>query len=127
MPTLSALPDLSAYRRQCLWAAAVFYALMIGIGSIPGEANELGRFLPDTVLHFTAYGFLSFLLCIGLGPRTGAALVWRVLALIALMGLVDETIQSTLSYRTADIKDWLVDMASAITVTTGFLLAPARR
>ncbi len=75
-------------RQAVLLAAAIFFLLMIGIGSIPNEANKLSSVVPDKLLHMTAYGFLSALLYIGQSPgRRGRGLT--VLLAIGILGAVD--------------------------------------
>jgi VanZ family protein len=113
-------------RKAALITAGVIYVLMIVIGSIPGEANELGRFFADYVLHFTAYGTYAALIAYGLGPSTTRK-VLAVIVAIAVMGALDEAIQSTLSYRDADIQDWKVDMFAAFTVAIIYAMVSRRR
>jgi VanZ family protein len=108
-------------RHTALVAAALFFLLMIGIGSIPNEANKLSAVVPDKLLHMTAYGFLSALLYIGQRPDKR----WRgltVILAIGILGALDETIQSFFPYRTAGLPDWLFDMLSACIVVTALSL-----
>lgn len=115
-------------RWWALVTAVVFFALLIGIGSIPNQASQLSAFLPDKVLHMMAYGFLAGLLY--LGQRTDSR--WRsvkaVLA-IAVLGTVDEGVQSLFPYRSAGIDDWLFNMLAAALVVgslTCFSKGPSR-
>lgn len=108
-------------RKAALVAAALFFLLMIGIGSIPNEANKLSAVVPDKLLHMTAYGFLSALLYIGQRPgKRGRGLV--VILAIGILGAVDETIQSFFPYRTAGLPDWLFDILAATIVVTALSL-----
>ena len=67
-----------------------------------------------TVGHFVVYALLGFLLGIALGG-------WRVdlrrlalgLALAAVLGGAIEVVQGSLSYRDAQLADFLVDVAGA--------------
>lgn len=108
-------------RQAALIAAALFFVLMIAIGSIPNEANKLSAVVPDKLLHMTAYGFLSALLYIGQRPgKRGRGLI--VILAIGVLGALDETIQSFFPYRTAGLPDWLFDMLSACIVVTALSL-----
>lgn len=99
--------------KRCLIAACAFFALMVAMGAIPGEATALSAKVPDKLLHFTAYAGLSGLIYDGLaGGKTSRAL--RTLLLIALLGGLDEAIQSFMPYRSADLADWAFDMLAAL-------------
>lgn len=106
----------------------LFFVTMIGIGSIPNQASQLSTFLPDKVLHMMAYGFLAGLIYVGQrtdGRRRGA----KALMAIAVLGAVDESIQSMFPYRSAGIDDWLFDMLAAALVVgclAGFSRGPSR-
>lgn len=106
--------------QRCLMTACAFFALMVAIGAIPGEATALSAMVPDKLLHFTAYACLSGLIYGGLaGGMASRAL--RALLLIALLGGLDEAIQSFMPYRSADLADWAFDMLAAL---SGVLLLP---
>ncbi len=70
--------------------------------------------LTTTIAHFVAYALLGFLLGVALGG-------WRVdlrrlvlgLALAAALGGAIELIQGPLSYRDAQLADFVVDVAGA--------------
>ncbi|MDP3842575.1 MAG: VanZ family protein [Oxalobacteraceae bacterium] len=94
--------------------AFAFFALMVAIGAIPGEATALSAMVPDKLLHFTAYASLSGLIYSGLTGRPLSRAV-RTLLAIALLGGLDETIQSFMPYRSADWADWEFDMLAALT------------
>lgn len=105
------------------WAAVLagFFLLMVTLGSIPGEANALSDRFGDKRLHLLAYGLMT-LLChqaLAMKPLPRALLS---LAAIALLGSVDEAIQSLLPYRNASIADWCFDIGSAVVVTATLLL-----
>lgn len=89
--------------------AYLFFGLMVGFGAIPGEAQSLSSVFGDKLLHFCAYALLSAL--IFSGSAGGAwARASRTLLLVAILGAADELIQSGMSYRSADLKDWAWDM-----------------
>jgi VanZ family protein len=99
--------------RHWRMAAALFFSLMIAIGAIPGEARTLSALIDDKLLHFAAYGFQSGLVFQSLtGSVPGRAL--RTLLLIAVLGALDEILQSFMPYRNADILDWLFDVLAAL-------------
>jgi VanZ family protein len=95
-----------------LTIAYLFFALMVAVGSIPGEANALSAAFGDKLLHFCAYSFLSVLIFTG-SPGRPWSRAGRTLLLIALLGTADEAIQGMMPYRTADFADWAWDMLAA--------------
>jgi len=98
--------------KRCLLAALVFYVLMVGLGSIPGNRQELGNLASARLLHFGAYSFLSILLYYSVTYRPLHRALYTLLA-IALLAAVDEAIQGLLPYRTGAITDWAFDMLVA--------------
>jgi uncharacterized membrane protein YsdA (DUF1294 family) len=107
--------------RLCQITACAFFALLILIGAIPGEAELASSMVNDKLLHFFAYSFLSCLLYGGL-TGSAASRVWRTLAMIAILGALDEAIQSFMPYRHADMSDWEFDMLAATVSITALLL-----
>ena len=85
---------------------------MIALGSIPGKAEALSSATHDKFLHVTAYSALSVLLYIGLGGSRQLRVLGTV-TLVAILGLVDETIQYFLPYRNSEAWDWLFNMMAA--------------
>jgi len=73
----------------------LFFVLMVGIGSVPGQASNLSAHFGDKSLHFMAYAVMAFL-----GFQSIIAHRWiRItfsLILIASLGLIDECIQALL-------------------------------
>ena len=108
-------------RARWLASLAGFFLLMIGIGSIPGEANSLSDRFGDKWLHTLAYGFMSLLCFHALVARPLMRVLFTV-ATIALLGIIDESIQSFLPYRNASITDWCFDIGSAAIVATTLML-----
>jgi VanZ family protein len=64
--------------------------------------------------HFAAYALLGFLLGVALGGRepSGRVLL-KALALAAALGAAVEVVQAPLSYRDAQLSDFVVDVAGA--------------
>jgi VanZ family protein len=122
MPALLSLlvldPKLRRVRYGC---ALLMYAVIIGMGSIPGARAEIGHYAPGVVLHTLAYAILTFLLFVGSTGSAAERAVKSVLT-IAAMGACDELVQSFLPYRHAAVADWLVD-CSAAAVTAALLWA----
>lgn len=105
--------------RHSLMAASVAFVLIVIAGILPNAAHAVSSIVPDKVLHFIAYGMLSLLFYYGLPAR--ASLAARVLAtwlLIAMLGALDEAIQSLMPYRNADMLDWLCNMTASLTCIT---------
>ena len=106
-------------RRWRLYSALLMFAAIIAMGSIPGARAEIGQFGSVVVLHSIAYASLTFLLYTGAtGSRSQRAV--RAVLTTALMGALDELVQSFLPYRTGSPLDWLIDCCASL-VTAGLL------
>ncbi|WP_426100300.1 VanZ family protein [Massilia sp. TSP1-1-2] len=106
-------------RRRRFYGAFLMFSAILVMGSIPGARAEIGEFGSGVVLHSLAYGSLTFLLYTGsTGSRSQRAI--RAVLTVALMGALDEFVQSFLPYRTASTRDWLVDCCAA-SVMAGLL------
>ncbi len=103
------------WRPAWLCALAIFFVAMIALGSVPGQAQALSDRYGDKLLHTLAYGFMT-LLCHRalLAPPRLRLLV--TIAAIALLGLLDESLQSLLPYRNASASDWCFDIGAATIV-----------
>ena len=110
-----------ALRIRWLALLAGFFALMVGLGSIPGQANALSDRYGDKLLHMSAYAFMAMLCFHALVARPLLRAVLTVAA-ISLLGLIDESIQSLLPYRNASLADWCFDIGSAAIVAALLLL-----
>jgi VanZ family protein len=100
-------------RRRRFYSAFLMFALIVAAGAIPGARAELGQYGSGLVLHSIAYASLTFLLYTGTtGGRGRRAL--RAVLVVALMGALDEYVQSFLPYRTGVPADWLVDCAASL-------------
>jgi VanZ family protein len=100
-------------RRLCLAAAVLMYLTIITTGNIPGARADIGQYAPGPVLHSIAYAVLAGLWFIG-SRGTAFARAGKAVLAVALMGALDEYIQSYFPYRGADVHDWMVDCAAAI-------------
>ncbi len=77
-----------------------------------GAEDDIGHVASGLVLHSLAYAGLTLLLFSGTqGTPTRRAL--QSLATIALMGALDEVVQSFLPYRNGAVSDWLVDCSAS--------------
>jgi hypothetical protein len=105
------------YRRWRFSFSFILYFLMIGVGSIPDARQDIGEVASGFVLHALAYGTITFFLFTGLD----FALLRRALCtflIVALMGALDEVIQSFFPYRRGAIQDWYVDVSACIFMLT---------
>lgn len=114
-----------AYRLLRYRSAWAVFAAIVVAGSVPGARAEIGQVAPGVVLHAAAYAFITFLLMTG-GRGTLEARAAKAVLTAALMGALDEFVQSFLPYRRGAIGDWLVDCTAA-TIMAGVLYALARR
>ena len=110
-----------AIRLRYLAFLLIFFALMIGLGSLPGQADALSARFGDKPLHLIAYVCCS-VLCyrIWITPRRQRILL--TIAMIALLGLIDEGIQAALPYRNASLVDWCFDLLAALIAISGLWL-----
>lgn len=124
-PTLPSLLLDARLRRLCLVAAVLMYLTIITTGNVPGARADIGQYAPGPVLHSIAYAILAGLWFVG-SHGSPAARAGKAVLAVAVMGALDETIQSFFPYRGADVRDWAVDCAAAI-VAVGLLsrLLPA--
>lgn len=118
MPSLSSLLQPSSNVRRALHALALLGLVAILVaGSIPGARAEVGAYASGVVLHGMSYAFLATLWFLGAtGTPVGRAL--KAMLAIALMGAVDEWVQSFFPYRSGDVRDWLVDVTAATLAAT---------
>ncbi|XLZ72714.1 VanZ family protein [Massilia sp. SR12] len=113
--TLLFLSD--AHARLRFWGALTLFTLNCIIGSIPGARAEAAQYASGLVLHSFGYSVLAFLLftgCQGQPPQRALKAVFGV----AILGAIDELVQSFFPYRHGSVDDWLVDMAAAIIAAT---------
>ncbi|MRW91267.1 hypothetical protein GJ699_14835 [Duganella sp. FT80W] len=111
----------SALARLRYWTAIVLYLLILILGSIPGARQDIGEVASGVILHSLAYAGLTFLLFTGsVGALPQRAL--KAVLTIALMGALDEYVQSFFPYRHGAVSDWLVDCNAAV-LTAGFMWA----
>jgi VanZ family protein len=103
-------PRLRRLRYGC--AIAMFVAIVV-TGSIPGARAGVGHYAPGVVLHSLAYATLA-LLWFTASRGNAAARSLSAVAAVAVMGAIDELVQSFFPYRGADVHDWLVDCSAAV-------------
>ncbi len=102
-----------------LAALLLCFFLMVGLGSVPGEANALSDRYGDKLLHVLAYGAMA-VLCFQVPRASPEARAAVTIGMISLLGLADEALQSLLPYRNASLQDWWFDIGTAAVVA--FLL-----
>src|SRR5256885_1330311 len=92
----------------------VYWGIIFRGTHTPGPgALQVGTW--DKVVHFSAYLGLALLLCLAGTSffRSPRRLYFGVIALAALYGMVDELTQLLVPGRTAELLDWLADVAGA--------------
>jgi VanZ family protein len=112
--------------RLSLLIGGAFFLLMVAIGAIPGEATELSAKIPDKLLHFTAYSFLTCCIYRSLSCGLLSRAV-RTVMIVGVLGALDENIQRFMPYRSCDLKDWIFDLLAAFfsVVVLSFIFAIA--
>jgi hypothetical protein len=116
----------ASHARLRYWGAIVLYLLILVIGSIPGARSDIGAVAPGVVLHACAYAGLTFLLFTG-GTGGAAMRAAKAVLTIALMGALDEYVQSFFPYRHGAVSDWLVDCTAAAATASMMWLLWRRR
>jgi VanZ family protein len=97
---------------RCNRSAISIFVLIIVLGSLPGARQDVGQLASGLVLHSVAYAVLGSLLFLG-GSGNGSRRAIKATLAIAVMGALDEGVQSFFPYRTAAVSDWMVDVAAA--------------
>ena len=111
----------ASYARLRYWTAIVLYLLILIIGSIPGARQDIGEVASGVILHSLAYAGLTFLIFTG-GSGTPSQRAGKAVLTIALMGALDEVVQSFFPYRHGAVSDWMVDCSAAM-LTAGVMWA----
>jgi VanZ family protein len=90
------------------------------VDAISGGRDDL----VTTMGHLAAYAVLGFLMGVALsGWRVRIRALLAGLALAAALGGVVEILQAPLSYRDAQISDFVVDVAGAVAGSAAFSVA----
>lgn len=108
---LAALLQSARFRHWSGASAIALFGLIVVLGSIPGARDEIGQLASGWVLHSIAYAVLAALTFVALSGAPSRRAILAVVA-IALMGAIDEGVQSLFPYRHAAVSDWLVDVAA---------------
>lgn len=98
------------------------YLAVILFGSIPGARDEVGEVASGLVLHFATYSCIALLLACGAAGNVTAR-AFKAFCIVALMGALDEGIQSLLPYRDGALDDWMIDISAALFVTLTYRIA----
>jgi VanZ family protein len=97
-----------------IWAAAIFVSGVVPTQSMVTAVSGGHDTAVTTAAHFAVYAVLGFMLGVALsGWIVDARGVLVALVLAAVLGGAIEVIQGRLSYRDAQLADFLVDVAGA--------------
>jgi VanZ family protein len=110
-----------AIRFRYLALLLIVFALMILLGSLPGQADALSARFGDKALHLIAYICFS-VLCYRVWNVPRRQRILLTIMMIALLGLIDEGIQAALPYRNASVVDWCFDLLAALIAVSGIWL-----
>ncbi len=108
------------FYRQAPIHYMVLALVFLGSLLVLGGQEQSVQALPSPMAHMDkVYHFMAFSTLATLGwfyfKGTQA---WRVIAAVALAGVLDETHQAFLSFRTADIADLATDIGAALVAVT---------
>jgi VanZ family protein len=109
----------NSHARLRYWTAIILYLMILVIGSLPGARQDIGQVASGLILHSLAYAGLTFLLFTG-GTGSLAQRAGKAVLTIALMGALDEYVQSFFPYRHGAVSDWLVDCTASV-LTAAFM------
>lgn len=113
-------------RRAWTALALAFYLAMLGWAAIPGQEQQVFGHTSDKLLHFGAYGVIACALYRG-EPGMAWRRAVRTVALVALLGALDEAVQLLQAHRTPDWTDWVTDLLAGVTVSAAAVAGSARR
>jgi len=103
----------NSHARLRYWTAIILYLLILVLGSLPGARQDIGQVASGLILHSIAYAGLTFLIFTG-GTGSARLRAGKAVLTIALMGALDEYVQSFFPYRHGAVSDWLVDGNAAV-------------
>ncbi|MEZ5651380.1 MAG: VanZ family protein [Burkholderiaceae bacterium] len=113
---MSRLIDFLVRPSKALRVAALLAAILLfGLLFVLGIASAGRGWLPgntDKLAHFSYYFAIAASVWIAVGGRRWRAALWALIA-VALIGMLDETVQMWTPGRTPSVYDWLADVAGA--------------
>jgi VanZ family protein len=100
----------------------VFWACLFVATHVPLESAGFGRQFSDKILHFAGYAGLALLLCWAVSSRRRfTSATWlAVMVAVSAYATADELLQIPIAGRTAEVGDWVADVAGAACGSTGF-------
>jgi len=101
-------------------------ALIFWLSSGPLPPVPGGIDIPDKIAHFTAYAILAALLLWAAAPLGPGAALAVAFVVATVYGASDEFHQYYVPGRSADVRDWLTDVAGAA-VAVGVIALMRRR
>ncbi len=116
----------SSARATAITLLVVYWLLLFVSTHTPSGAIPHPR-VWDKLLHFSAYGGLTFLLAWPVTARSGPSVGTYVYLLViaACYGAVDELGQILVPGRSAEIGDWVADMMGAVVGLAAYRLCLA--
>lgn len=110
----------------------LWYVLILSVSSISGERlNDVAIDVPDKLVHAVEYGVLGFLVVrqrFLVSARPVLRAVLGAVAVVAVLGAIDEIYQSFIPLRTTSVGDWVADVLGAAAgawIATRFRLPPS--
>lgn len=90
----------------------LLYVLVLVIGNLPGARADAAELASGLVLHSCCYAFLALLLFSGRAGTPARRALTAVL-MVAVLGALDEYVQTFFPYRHGQVSDWVVDCCAA--------------
>lgn len=95
----------------------LWYGVILTVSSISGRRLDgVGIEVPDKLVHAGEYAVLAFLVVrqrFLVRPRPALRAVLGAMAIVAVLGAVDEIYQGFVPQRTPSVADWVADVAGA--------------
>lgn len=104
----------TSMQQRCLFSALTVSGMLLVLAAAPQATTVLSSLADSKLLRFAAYALLSTLIYAGL-TGSPASRAMKTLALVFVMGGVEEAIQLMLPYHSANLLGWKFDMLAALT------------
>ena len=110
------------------WLPLLMYvALIFTLSSFSRLPFSSSIGLPDKLLHFMEYALLAGLIARAVRsmprPNSWWAILLTTFLAVAVLGMLDETYQSTVTGRDSDFYDWMADISGCLVGAACYLLA----
>jgi VanZ family protein len=104
----------------------IYVGLIFLLSSLSRRPHSILEFLPDKLLHFIEYALLAALTARAINslpkPNAWWVVLLLTLAVVAVLGVLDELYQSTVPHRSPEVLDWVADASGGLLGGVCYLL-----